>query len=320
MSALTDQEIDNFASSPRFVIDTKLHWENIDKEWTELINSNAPLLTHFLQYGMRRGDLYTTAMYRYTAFHTAFKSVQVKDPLYEPLCLVLAESYFWLGDYHGSHRKLDTLASSLAERGINDTSLQGILDVVRVIKDRQLADDISEEEHPDVDSALFGFLQIESPGECPSMDPDANMLDIMLRSWNDCQTLVGNKLASDIFARYASLTSNELENVFEIDPGSTWHRLVRKGFYDTVIGGVTKSSKIQSRSRIIKVLENTNKTFDVVGSVLSDFTLYTSGFIKEIHETVIEGENFEVEYNEETNNYVMLIQVIPAGNWIILID
>ncbi len=116
----------------------------------------------------------------------------------------------------------------------------------------------------------------------------------------------------EIFGRYVSLTTNELENVFEIATGSTWHRLVRKGFYDNEISGITKSSKIQNKSRIIKVLQNTNKSFDVVGSVLDDFNKYTVEFIKKIHETIIEGENFESDYNKDTN-IEEVIMVIPAG-------
>jgi Fic family protein len=137
-------------------------------------------------------------------------------------------------------------------------------------------------------------------------------VDEVLREWNQCKTEVGEKLALEIFARYACVTSNELENVFEVE-GSTWHRLVRKGFMENSIAGITENSKIKSKSRIIKILKNTNKCVDEVGEILSRYDSYDEKFICTLHSNLMEGENFEYEYDQ--NGIEMCIMVIPAGEF-----
>lgn len=114
----------------------------------------------------------------------------------------------------------------------------------------------------------------------------------------------------EFFSRYACVTTNELENVFEVD-GFTWHRLIRKGFLEKSIVGITENSKIKSKSRILKILRNTSRCMDEVGKILSHFESFDENFVCMLHANLMEGENFEIQYGDDGVELRSLI--IPLG-------
>jgi len=80
------------------------------------------------------------------------------------------------------------------------------------------------------------------------------------------------------------VTTNELENVFEIE-SSTWHRLVRKGFMENSIAGISENCKI------IRILKNTNKCLNEVERTLSsNYEHYDEKFICALHEELMDVE------------------------------
>ena len=222
-----------------------------------------------------RDAIYQQCRKRYLLLHSKRAELAKIPELANSLFLVLAEALFWLSDYSGSMNFLLQLDYSLL--GL-DLKLKRLIHLVQAISEKSIQEQIAEESREVDDDGLPVFhLQEPKPFSCFYLSVQQEDIDGVMREWEHCKADVGEQLAVEIFSRHACVTTNELENVFEVE-GSTWHRLVRKGFSENSIAGITENSKIKSKSRILKVLRNTSRCLDEVGKYfqVSNYTTKTS--------------------------------------------
>lgn len=78
------------------------------------------------------------------------------------------------------------------------------------------------------------------------------------------------------------LNSVELEGVFELD-GSSWSPLIRRGFYENSIMGISYYSKIKKKSKIIEILRNTKECFHLLVPAVGDVKMFDAELISSIH-------------------------------------
>jgi hypothetical protein len=305
-----DKEAIEFFENPNFEIDSVLDYKSAQPDWVACMSDFInPLLSDL----HARDMIYRECKKRYTLLFSKRNALMQDSNLTNSLCIVLAEALFWLGDLSGSLGFLNQLNWSLCS---SDSKLKKIIQIVEFlfINEKQRENDLEDETTDENGSEVF---HISPPPSLSKMTGNFSNIDIesvdvryIQNEWEMCKSEVGEKLATEIFSRYACVTTNELENVFEVD-GSTWHRLVRKGFFENSIVGISENSKIKSKSRIIKVLNNTNKCVDEVGKIFSKYESYDERFICALHSYLMEGENFDVAEDDE--GLEMCIMVIPAG-------
>jgi Fic family protein len=101
-----------------------------------------------------------------------------------------------------------------------------------------------------------------------------------------------------------------IEGVFSLE-GSSWPRLVRRGFFVNSIEGISRDSKLKKKTTIIRVLENTLEALNKMSTSLDDFALFTPEFLMELHRMLLQNDNFVIEEVDENPVY----QVIPLGKF-----
>jgi len=217
------------------------------------------------------------------------------------LLLVLAEANFWLSDL----LECKSLLCQLRELHANDTNLNRIIELLQEIIESDAA--LDEEYHAQKDFA--GTVHyFSTPVNCPEQDVDIPNLRELQGSFEKMQR--DNSNAVDEFARYACLSSNVIEGVFSLE-GSSWPRLVRRGFFVNSIEGISRDSKLKKKTTIIRVLENTLEALNKMSTSLDDFALFTPEFLMELHRMLLQNDNFVIEEVDEYTVY----QVIPLGKF-----
>ena len=86
--------------------------------------------------------------------------------------------------------------------------------------------------------------------------------------------------AVDQFYRYACITSNLLEDVFQVEGQSCIH-LVRRGFHINSIEGSSVNSKLKKKHSIIQILKNTKESLQCISTCLGDPSKFTPDLFKE---------------------------------------
>lgn len=294
--------VEEFYDQPEFTIDTDLKTSFPDhEEWCSCVDDFGFLISQL----KNRSMVYTMSKVRYLRLSPIRLNLLEDADMRNSFCLLYAEALFWLGDNVGSLTHLQTLKQSLPD----DVKLNDLIDKLELICVSVEAEELSLESVAFDEEEQLAIHHLRDPEPCPRHDI-ADDTEEVFNAWMKCKSEIGETEALDIFTRFAAVTTNELESVFEVDE-STWHRLVRKGFFENSIAGIPRGSKIQSASRIINILKQTNRCIDGVGAVLDDDNRYNSEFICTLHAHLMEGENFETEYDE--NHSVCCIQLILAG-------
>eukprot|EP01033_Poteriospumella_lacustris_P015837 gene15837-gene16674 len=112
------------------------------------------------------------------------------------------------------------------------------------------------------------------------------------------------------FTRLVCVSTNVLEEVFRIE-GSSWPRLIRRGFYANSIVGISQNSRVKRKNQILRILENTQNCLAQISFVLDSPSQFTVEFIKGLHSTLLFHNNFA----EEVVDDVVVIRVIRAGEF-----
>lgn len=307
LQVISQSDIDSFSSTPNFQIDIEFQVsdEDMTDDWISCTNDYKDILLSSLR---ARDTIYQQCRKRYILLHRNRKELLKRESLRGPLCNVLSEALFWLDDLHGSLKYLNELKNLLAEPSVK---LSRIIQIVSALCESQEYEEINAELETFDEISRELIVHISKPCPCFSMNVVQDDLNQVLEEWELCKSEIGEQLAIEIFSRYASVTTNELENVFEVE-GSTWHRLVSKGFLENSIAGISENSKIKSKSRIVRILKNTYKCVNEVGDTLaSNYESYDDKFICKLHADLMDGENFETEVDE--SGIELCIMVIPAG-------
>mmetsp|Transcript_2706 Transcript_2706/g.4068 ORF Transcript_2706/g.4068 Transcript_2706/m.4068 type:complete len:294 (-) Transcript_2706:156-1037(-) len=117
------------------------------------------------------------------------------------------------------------------------------------------------------------------------------------------------------FQRYACVSSNILEDVFSLE-GQSWPRLIRRGFYVNSIDGISVLSKQKKKKTIIRILKNTQDGLVLLSQCLDDYNTFTEEFIKRIHSTLLQDDNFVEEQCEDHRGDVYtMFMLIPTGQY-----
>eukprot|EP01035_Chromulina_nebulosa_P037520 gene37520-50652_t len=305
--SISEAEITLFENKPDFKIGTCLTRDHYHSDWSACMND-------FALFGLTLSDLhardtiYQQCRKRYLLLHSKRAELAKIPELANSLFLVLAEALFWLSDYSGSLNFLRQLDQGLLAL---DLKLKRLIQLVQAVSEKSIREQIAEESRKVDDDGLPVF-HIQDPMSCSSLSVQQEDIDGVRKEWERCKADVGEQLAVEIFSRYACVTTNELENVFEVD-GFTLHRLVRKGFLEKSIVGITENSKIKSKSRILKILRNTSRCMDEVGNIRSHFESYDENFVCMLHANLMNGENIEIQYGDDGVELCSLI--IPLGEY-----
>ena len=133
---------------------------------------------------------------------------------------------------------------------------------------------------------------------------DESRLSVINQRWVAIQTK--ETLAVQQFMRLACVASNVLENVFQLD-GLSWSRLIRMGFFENSIDGISVRSRIKKPKKIVRILNNTLDAMESLSKFLDNVVEFNCDFIRVIHRTMLKDDNIEeMEIEEGMSGYRLI--------------
>jgi fido (protein-threonine AMPylation protein) len=167
------------------------------------------------------------------------------------LLILLSECHFLLNDTPGARMMVEE-AQAILGLG-RDESLDQCLDILKAIETSETLDDGGTG-----DEELDEIIYYERPPVyVPSTQP-SNLIRLQMR-W---ATMKAENDGAEQFARLACVETNELENVFDLD-GDSAMKLARCGFFANSIAGISHQSRIKKKDKILRILENTQRCFNI---------------------------------------------------------
>lgn len=128
----------------------------------------------------------------------------------------------------------------------------------------------------------------------------------ILRLWKDFQR--DGKNMGEQFNRLVFLSTNVLEGVFHVNSDS-WTSLIRKGFHEKSITGISHTSETKDRKKIIRMLNQTKACFELIPV---DPEKFDSTAIKQMHSMLLERDDVHDVYTEDGDTYC---ELIPRGQY-----
>jgi hypothetical protein len=113
------------------------------------------------------------------------------------------------------------------------------------------------------------------------------------------------------FVCFASITTNELEGVFNLT-GDLTKKLARCCVFANSIEGIAHQSRRKDPDKIISIIKNTQLCCDSLDSVVSGNSseLFTESFVKEMHRQLLDEDNVDVTHDMIDDHFAV---VIPMG-------
>ncbi|CAM6084453.1 unnamed protein product [Calypogeia fissa] len=124
--------------------------------------------------------------------------------------------------------------------------------------------------------------------------------------WHSLQMQLTEKTAMEEFARHAAIASNVLEGVFALE-GRSWPLLVKRGFYMNSIEGISRTSRILQKKKIVDILGNTNACLNFLKPTILDSARYDDKMIRNIHSLLLKGDNVNEEEDEDGEKWVSYV-------------
>ena len=121
---------------------------------------------------------------------------------------------------------------------------------------------------------------------------------------------VSDATALELFDRYATVSTTELEGVFQLS-SNTRTKLVRFGFHKNSIEGISETSRIKKKEKIVDILNSTNSCFALLGSVLDQSDYFDKELLLTIHSTLLKDDNImedDFEIDEVIQTCASLIE------------
>lgn len=305
MSFDNESELNEFFKSPDFSVSTIScdcdEPSDFQNDWNKCMDVATFSKVTFLS-SNTSSLKYHFVKERYLGLTKMRKNYTVTFPFFY---LALAETHFLLSDIHGCLAVLDEISRIVNLTDHND--LIQLKNRVTKLLDQQTILDNKYHDQPDI-KILYMY---SAPSECPEIR--CKSFDTLLMKGNSLKNKEKDALVQ--FQRYACVSSNELEGVFSVE-GQSWPRLIRKGFFINSIDGISQLSKQKKKRVIIKILENTMESLKLLSQCLDDYNLFTEEFIKKIHFTMLQNDNFVEEQMEncEGEMFSMFI-LIPNGRY-----
>jgi fido (protein-threonine AMPylation protein) len=165
---------------------------------------------------------------------------------------------------------------------------------------------MNEVDHDADESDKYKILRYRRPATYLPSSAPSNLVALQMR-WAKLQE---RHDGAEQFARYACVDTSELEGVFCLT-GDSKLKLARCGFYTNSIEGISQNSRIRQRSKVLQILENTQRCFNhVLGSDLHA-PIFTEDFVKELHQLLLDGNNIE----HELDGGIYAATIIPMGQY-----
>ena len=175
---------------------------------------------------------------------------------YPYLGLVLAECHFSLNDINGALEWCQKVKALLSSK---DQGLQTAIDFLQQISSAEL-------DSPDEDEEVTEGYTVQAysrPGILGRAEDDQDLSLSTETKHKLAELRANDRDVAAQFARLACVSSNEIEGIFSLT-GNSISSLVKRGFLENAITGISLSSRIKKKSTIVKILENAMKCFPKV--------------------------------------------------------
>lgn len=216
--------------------------------------------------------------------------------------LLFAESLFWLEDYHSCLNELEWLRSAECLR--NDRALELIVTKLRCIvcKESKLDEMYHRQEGEDrLADQVVMFVAPTEPSTLSQLNVDE--ISSVRDRWQQLESK--DQAAREQFARLACVATNELECVFQLE-GNSWLSLIRRGFIENAIVGVSLLSKEKKKPNIINILRSTLDGMNEISAVVADISKFDEKFICKLHSIVMKHCKFEDIEVDDMTKYRLL--------------
>lgn len=211
--------------------------------------------------------------------------------------VLLAKCHYNLSKNYGAYlqtkRALELLTQEL---GSQDAVLRQAVEYLCVLNEPE-PDLWDKEEEAGLVFVEYKRLEPhDSKGPPVKLSPAAlGKLDVLRQSDSDLTE----------FARLACVTSNELEGVSALAGDSVTY-LVKQGFVDNAIKGISRQNQIKQKQQVFRILENAMACFPVIlpfvrENNLGDSTTirFSDQRLKNLHSTLLQSDNVYAEDFED---------------------
>lgn len=215
--------------------------------------------------------------------------------------LLMAECHFLMNDTLGACRLAKQARRTLQQRGQQDVVLDVAVEMLSILADSEM--DVDDE---DDDPAVQVIKYSRPPNWVPCSQP-SNLVRLLLK-WAKLQEQGDG---AKQFARYASVSTNELEGVFLLD-GDSSLRLARCGLYANSIEGISARSRHKNPEKIVSIIKNTQQCYSFMADVISGEKVMDNGLLKTIHYHLLQDDNIETSFDEYEE---LAAHMIPMGEY-----
>jgi fido (protein-threonine AMPylation protein) len=302
--AIDNDELDRFFESPDFSISAISCDCNeafgLQKEWDHYMD--VDLLSQVTLISSKTSSMkYGFAKKRYLGLTRIRNTKTVTFPFF---FLALAEAHFLLSDLHGCQDVLKELTAFVPQYA----DLIHLIEIVSKLLERDTICD--DEYHNQPETAHVHTFS--TPFACPTSADCASLQTLQL-AWEGMKENEEDALLQ--FQRYACVSTNILEDVFCLE-GQSWPCLIRRGFYVNSIDGISLLSKQKKKKVIIRILQNTQQSLVLLSQCLDDYSMFTEAFIKKIHSTILQDDNFvEEQCEDHEGDMYSVFMLIPSGRY-----
>ena len=231
-------------------------------------------------------------------YYNRLRLLLEEQPDFPLFLILLAECHFLLNDIHGAHLLVKTAQKQLSLKGKSDSELDKTIAYLAKAAEFDAAeiDEAAEE----------GVITIpyKRPGDWIYSSEPSDLVELQIR-WAKLQQYANG---SEQFARFACVSTNELEGVFLLE-GDSEKKLARCGFYANAIDGISRSSRERQPDMVLRILKNTQRCYTRIVSTMKDPSILTAEFIKEAHGILLEGDNLEVD------KLTGIAHIVPLGRF-----
>lgn len=107
------------------------------------------------------------------------------------------------------------------------------------------------------------------------------------------------------FARYASVTTNEVEGIFLLDGGSPL-RHARLKLVESYIESIPQESR---HRKPVKIVKNTHQCFYLTNGIVSGERSFDNTFLKDLHCHLLQDNNIDLHCDQEDEQVAISIPV-----------
>lgn len=219
--------------------------------------------------------------------------------------LLLAECHFHLQDSHGSLRLFTTARELLRLDAIEDDALN--VAIMHLEAFSQLESDEGDEEFSQDEDESIAIQKYSRPVPWEPSSSPSNLTALQFK-WCELQQQGDG---AEQFARFACVTTNELEGVFRLKGGSS-KRLARCGFYMNSIVGISRSSRHKHPETIISIVKNTEDCYWSLMDIVDRKGQFTGEFLQSMHRKLLDRDNVDISQNPGEN---ATFHLCPMGRY-----